>query len=44
MYRGSMRLALGAGGAVEAVEGGKPIKPNEGNNMSLIEFEVVPVS
>lgn len=43
MYRGSMRLAVGAGGGVEAAAGAEGIKAKEDNNLSLIEFELVPV-
>uniref|UniRef100_A0A7R9VFT2 Single-stranded DNA binding protein Ssb-like OB fold domain-containing protein n=1 Tax=Chlamydomonas euryale TaxID=1486919 RepID=A0A7R9VFT2_9CHLO len=40
VFRGSMRLVVGKDGKVEVVEG-EDFRPAVGNNMSLIEFEMV---
>lgn len=41
MYRGTMRLAVDKWGSLETAEGAS-FQPKVDNNMSLIEFELVP--
>ncbi|KIY98497.1 Uncharacterized protein MNEG_9465 [Monoraphidium neglectum] len=43
MYRGTMRLAVDALGKVEEGEA-SGFEPKKDNNLSLVEFELVPVA